>query len=128
MHELLRVVDPLVATSGLPVATASTNLLILALLCSAVWISVVHAVHRAIWLLVVQSVALAGVALVTALVSGVTEIYLSVLVTLVVKAVLVPLVLGRVLRRSVADDAGRMYLGRRTVFIVALALALFSFG
>jgi hydrogenase-4 component E len=127
MHDVARTVLPAVAL-GFPAATATTNLLILALLGSAVWIAVVDAVHRAVWLLIVQSVALAGVALVTALVSGVGEIYLSVLVTLVVKAVLVPFVLVRVLRRSVADDAGRMYLGRRGVFILALALALFSFG
>ncbi len=42
---------------------------------------------------------------------------------------LVPLALVRVVRRSAAaGDAGRMYLGRRNVFILALALVLFSYG
>lgn len=129
MRDLLRSLVPWSTTPGFHVATATFDVLILALLVSAVLIAVVDGVDRAVWLLVLQSVSLAAVALVTAISSGVGEIYLSVVVTLVVKAVLVPLALVRVVRRSAAaGDAGRMYLGRRNVFILALALVLFSYG
>lgn len=129
MRDLLRSLVPWSTTPGFHVATAPFDVLILALLVSAVLIAVVDGVNRAVWLLVLQSVSLAAVALVTAISSGVGEIYLSVVVTLVVKAVLVPLALVRVVRRSAAaGDAGRMYLGRRNVFILALALVLFSYG
>lgn len=116
------------ASPGLRVAAAPFDALILVLLASAVLIAVVNAVDRAIWLLVLQSISLAGVALATAIASGVSEIYLSVVVTLLVKAVLVPLALASVMRRSQAGDAGRMYLGRRNVFILALTLVLFAYG
>jgi hydrogenase-4 component E len=102
--------------------------LTLALVASAVLITVVDEPHRAVWLLVVQSMALAGVALAAAVVSHTAEIYLSVALTLAVKAVLVPAILLWVLSRTATLDAGPMYLGRRNVFVVALALALAAYA
>jgi hydrogenase-4 component E len=123
MHDLLHGGLPRVAAAARPAAVAlPLNALILILLATAILIAIAPTTARAIGLLVTQSVALAAVALLTAIASGAAEIYLSVAATLVVKALLVPLILRRVLRRSGARDAGPMYLGRRPVFILALAL------
>lgn len=104
------------------------NVLILVLIGTALLIVGTPTPVRAIGLLALQSVALAGIALVVAVLSGTREIYLSVLITVAVKGVLVPLVLWRVGRRvGTRDDAG-MYLGPRTATILALGLVLLAYA
>jgi hydrogenase-4 component E len=104
------------------------DLLILVLLATAVLIVGTRTPRRAIALLAAQSTALAGIALVVAVLSGTREIYLSVVITLAVKAVLVPLILLRVGRRAGAQDDAAMYLGARTATILALGLVLLAYG
>jgi hydrogenase-4 component E len=104
------------------------NVLTLVLLGTAVLIVGTREPRRAIALLAGQSTALAGIALVVAVMSGTREIYLSVLATLAVKAVLVPLILLRVLRSAGTRDDAAMYLGPRPATILALGLVLLAYG
>jgi hydrogenase-4 component E len=104
------------------------NVLTLVLLATAVLIVGAREPRRAIALLATQSTALAGIALVVAVMSGTREIYLSVLATLAVKAVLVPLTLLRVLRSAGTRDDAAMYLGPRPAAILALGLVLLAYG
>jgi hydrogenase-4 component E len=104
------------------------NVLTLVLLATAVLIVGCKEPRRAIALLATQSTALAGIALVVAVMSGAREVYLSVLATLAVKAVLVPLILLRVLRSTGTQDNAAMYLGARSATIVALGLILLAYG
>src|SRR5690242_10574544 len=103
----------MIATATAPVGVGAglLNVLTLVLLATAVLIVGTREPRRAIALLATQSTALAGIALVVAVMSGTREIYLSVLATLAVKAVLVPLTLLRVLRSTGTRDDAAMYLG-----------------
>lgn len=104
------------------------NVLTLLLLATAVLIVGAREPRRAIALLAAQSTSLAGIALVVAVLSGTREVYLSVLVTLAVKVMLVPLTLLWVLRRVGNRDDAAMYLGGRTATILALGLVLLAYG
>ena len=131
MHS--RVVTPVLAAGTLvtwPKGTAGQilDVLTLILLGSAVLIVGTRTPSRAIALLAAQAATLAGIGVVVAVLSGSREIYVSVVVTLAVKAVLVPLILLWVSRRAGARDAAAMYLGPRTATIVALGLVLLAYG
>jgi hydrogenase-4 component E len=131
MHS--RVLTPLLAGSALatwPKGAAGQilDVLTLILLATAVLIVGTRTPRRAIALLATQSATLAGIAVVVAVLSGAREIYISVVITLAIKAVLVPLVLLQVSRRSGARDAAAMYLGPRTATIAALGLVLLAYG
>jgi hydrogenase-4 component E len=78
--------------------------------------------------LVLQSTILAAIAIVVAIVSGTPEIYVSVVATLAVKAVLVPFMLFRVLRLVGAGETAKMYLGARNATVLALGLVLLAYG
>lgn len=100
----------------------------LVLLISAALIAVVNAPRHAVWLLVIQSIVLVGVAVEVAMVSHTAGIYLSVAVTVVVKTLLVPGILLQVVKRTKAWDAGPMYLGRRNVLVLAVGLMLAAYA
>jgi hydrogenase-4 component E len=104
------------------------DLLSLVLLGTAVLIVATPSPRRAVTWLVLQSVALAGIALVVALVTGTPEMLASVVITLAVKAVIVPLVLRQVLRRAGIDDDAAMYFGPRLATICALGLIVLAYG
>jgi hydrogenase-4 component E len=131
MHDLLT--PPLIAAGVLATwpkgpAGEILDVLTLILLGSAVLIVSAPSPRRAIVLLAAQSAALAGVAVVVAVLSGSREIYLSVALTLAIKGIVLPLVLLQVSRVAGARDASAMYLGRRTATIAALGLVLLAYG
>jgi hydrogenase-4 component E len=100
----------------------------LVLLGTAVLIVATPSPRRAVIWLVLQSIALAGIALVVGLVTNMPEMLASVAITLAVKAVLVPLVLSQVLKRAGVNDDAAMYLGPRLATICALALIVLAYG
>jgi hydrogenase-4 component E len=104
------------------------DLLVLALLASAILIVAARTPGHAIALFAAQSSALAGIALVVAILSGQREIYLSVLVTIAVKVVMVPLLLLQVASRAGTKDSAAMYLGARPATILAIGLVLLAYG
>jgi hydrogenase-4 component E len=104
------------------------DLLVLALLASAILIVAARTPGHAIALFAAQSSALAGIALVVAILSGQREIYLSVLVTIAVKVVMVPLLLLQVASRAGTKDNAAMYLGARPATILAIGLVLLAYG
>ncbi|MDB5059958.1 MAG: energy-converting Ni,Fe-hydrogenase subunit HyfE [Chloroflexi bacterium] len=121
-----KIVDNVVVAHG--AAGGLLNILILLLLTSAILIVGIRTAERAIALLVLQSTILAAIATVVAVVSGTAEIYVSVVATLAVKAVLVPFMLFRVLRRVGSVETARMYLGARNATVVALGLVLLAYA
>lgn len=125
---LLGAATPSLALRPRGAAGEILDLLILILLASAVLIVGAHSPRRAIALLAVQSSALAAIALVVAILSGTREIYLSVAITVAVKAVLVPLLLLQVGRRAGPRGEAAMYLGARTATILAIGLVLLAYA
>jgi hydrogenase-4 component E len=115
-------------THPVGIGGAVLNLLILALLATAILIVTAPTPRRAAALLASQSVALAGIALVVAIMSGTREIYLSVAITVAVKAVLLPVLLLRVGSQAGSRDNTAMYLGERTATILAIGLILLAYG
>jgi hydrogenase-4 component E len=104
------------------------DLLSLVLLGTAVLIVATPSPRRAVIWLALQSIALASIAMVVAIATGTPEMFASVAITLVVKALIVPLVLSQVLRRAGVRDDATMYLGPRTATIAALGLIVLAYG
>ena len=127
---LLPCMPPILTLTSRPqgLGGAVLALLILALLATAILIVSAPTARRAAALLACQSGALAGIALVAAILSGTREIYLSVAITVAIKVVLVPVLLLRVGSRVGSRDTSAMYLGERTATILAIGLILLAYG
>jgi hydrogenase-4 component E len=131
MHSLsllAAIAGPALATWPKGAGGQVLDVLTLILLASAVMIVSARTPRRAIALLAAQSLALAGIAVVVAVISGSREIYVSVAITIAVKTVLVPLIMLWVAERADTRDDAAMYLGPRTATIAALALVLLGYA
>jgi hydrogenase-4 component E len=129
LHFVRLGIDNATSTLAMRPAGASgkiLDMLILVLLASAVLIVGARTPRHAIALLILQSSALASIALVVAVLSGTREIYLSVAITVLVKAVLVPVLLLRVGNLVGSPHDAAMYLGSRTSTILAIGLVLLA--
>ncbi len=81
-----------------------------------------RSIGRAIWLLAVQSVLLALAAFVVGLSTGSPDLVEGGLLTLGVKGIAVPLILGRILRRSPVRVERHPYLPARGSLVVAILI------
>lgn len=81
-----------------------------------------RSIGRAIWLLAAQAVLLAAAALVVGLATGASHLVVGAALTLVSKAIAVPLILGRILRESPVRAERHPYVGPRASLIVAIAV------
>lgn len=90
-----------------------------------------HATRKTSFLLalyVAQSVLVAGLFLVSAVTFGGTYLYVIAIVTLLTKAVLIPILFSRLLRRVFAKGASDTYLNTPVTLSVLVLIALFSFS
>jgi hydrogenase-4 component E len=97
------------------------------LLASTGLLVVNHRLKRAIVLLAFQSLLLASIALLAAILSGIDHLYLAVALTLLIKVLLVSFVLGMVLRSAkTAVESGIM--GRGLSLSICVGLVLISYS
>lgn len=87
-----------------------------------VLIAATRSIGRAIWLLAVQGALLAAAALAVGLATGTIHIVVGGLLTLATKAIVVPLILGRVLRHSPVRVERHPFLGPRASLIIAIVI------
>lgn len=85
-------------------------------------IAATRSIGRAIWLMAVQSMLLAGAALSIGLATGTTHLVLGAFLTLATKGVAVPLILGRILRGSPVRVERHPFLGPRASLVVAILI------
>lgn len=97
------------------------------LLASTGLLVVNHRLERTIVLLAFQSLLLASIALIAAILSGVDHIYLAVVLTLLIKVLLVSVVLGMVLR-SAKNKVESGVMGRGLSLSICVGLVLVSYS
>jgi hydrogenase-4 component E len=81
-----------------------------------------RSIGRAIWLVAAQSVLLAGAALTVGLATGAGHLVIGAALTLATKAIVVPLILGRILRTSPVRTERHPYVGPRASLVIAIAI------
>lgn len=81
-----------------------------------------RSIGRAIWLVAAQSVLLAAAALTVGLATGAGHLVIGAALTFATKAIVVPLILGRILRTSPVRTERHPYVGPRTSLVIAIAV------
>lgn len=81
-----------------------------------------RSIGRSIWLLGAQSVLLGAAALVVGFSTGSAHLVAGGILTCAVKGIVVPLVLGRILRESPVRIERRPFLGPRTTLVIAILI------
>lgn len=111
----MTLVDPVTASSLLDACAAGIVII-------GVLVAGTRSIGRAIWLLALQSVLLAAAALGVGLATGTDHLVAGSALTLAVKGIAVPLILGRILRQSPIRVERHPYLGPRASLVVAVAI------
>lgn len=107
--------------------TGLLTVIVWLLLASTGLLVVNHRLERTIVLLAFQSLLLASIALIAAILSGVDHIYLAVVLTLLIKVLLVSVVLGMVLR-SAKNKVESGVMGRGLSLSICVGLVLVSYS
>lgn len=81
-----------------------------------------RSIGRSIWLVAIQSAFTGGAALAVGLATGAGHLLIGGMLAIIVKGLVVPLVLGSILRRSAVRRERHAPLGRRTSLIAAVAI------
>ena len=81
-----------------------------------------RSIGRAVWLVAVQATLLAVAALAVGIATGSAHLVIGSVLTFATRGVVVPLILGRVLRRSPVRVERNPYLGPRASMVVAIAI------
>jgi hydrogenase-4 component E len=87
-----------------------------------VLIAATRSIGRAIWLVAVQGALLALAALAVGLATGTTHLVVGSLLTLATKAIVVPLILGRILRQSPVRTERHPFVGPRASLLIAIVI------
>jgi hydrogenase-4 component E len=111
----MTLLDPIAASRLLDACAAGIVIV-------GVLIAGTRSIGRAIWLLAVQSVLLAAAALGVGVATGTEHLVAGSALTLGVKGIAVPLILGRILRQSPVRVERHPYLGPRASLVVAVAI------
>jgi hydrogenase-4 component E len=107
--------DPQLATEVVEVCAAGTVLL-------GVLLTVTRSIGRSIWMVGLQSGLVALGALVVGMATGVGHLAAGGLIGIGVKGIVVPLVLGAILRRSTVRQERHLLVGPRVTFGLAVAI------
>ncbi|MHB1418902.1 MAG: hydrogenase [Bacillota bacterium] len=78
-------------------------------------------------LAVVQAVLLVGVAVILGKATGIKEMYLAALLTLVIKAVVIPLILANVVQKVGISREIKSYVNLKMSYLIAVALVIVSY-
>lgn len=89
-------------------------------------VAATRSIGRSIWLVGVQSMLTGLAAVVVGLGTGAGHLLVGGLLAIVVKGVVVPLVLGSILRRSSVRRERHMFLGRRGSLVAAVAIVFIA--
>jgi hydrogenase-4 component E len=87
-----------------------------------VLIAATRSIGRAIWLVAVQGALLALAALAVGLATGTSHLVVGSLLTLATKAIVVPLILGRILRQSPVRTERHPFVGPRASLLIAIVI------
>jgi len=87
-----------------------------------VLIAATRSIGRAIWLVAVQGALLALAALAVGLATGTSHLVVGSLLTLATKAIVVPLILGRILRHSPVRTERHPFVGPRASLLIAIVI------
>ncbi|ADY54496.1 hydrogenase, membrane subunit 2-like protein [Syntrophobotulus glycolicus DSM 8271] len=104
-----------------------SNLMITLVLCTCFMILVARFLDTVIAIIVAQAVLLAGLSLSLGYVTGIHEMYFAALLTLAVKAGLIPFILARVIKKVGISKDIKSYLNRKTSLILAGALVIVAY-
>ncbi len=104
------------------------NSLIILTLATSFFIAGVRRLDTAIKAVAGQAVLLAGVTAVLAGVTGVNEIYIAALLTVMIKAGVIPFILGRVVGRIGACREVKSYVNMKMSFLVCAALVIIAYS
>lgn len=85
-----------------------------------------RSIGRSIWLVALQSALAGGAAVAAGLASGAVDVALGGLVAIGVKGILMPLVLGSILRRSTVRRERQLLLDRRLLLLAAVAIVFIA--
>ena len=107
--------DPLAAARVLDACSAGVVVV-------GVLVAGTRSIGRAIWLVAVQATLLALAALAIGLATGAGHLIVGALLTFATRGVAVPLLLGRILRRSPVRVERNPYLGPRASFVAAIVI------
>jgi hydrogenase-4 component E len=91
-----------------------------------VLVAATRSIGRAIWLVAAQSILTGAAALVVGLATGAGHLLAGGLLAIAVKGVVVPLVLGTVLRRSAVRRERHLFLGRQASIVAAVAIVFIA--
>jgi hydrogenase-4 component E len=103
-------------------ARAAVDACAAAIVVLGVLVAATRSIGRAIWLVAAQSMLTGAAALIVGLAMGAGHLLAGGLLAIVVKGIVVPLVLGTVLRRSAVRRERHLFLGRQASIIAAVAI------
>ncbi len=109
------ILDPRSASEFVDVCAAGIVVL-------GVWLATTRSIGRAIWLVAIQSALTGAAALSVGLATGAGHLVIGGMLAIGVKGVVVPLVLGSILRQSAVRRERHPLLGPRVSFIAAVAI------
>jgi hydrogenase-4 component E len=97
-----------------------------AIVAIGIGVAATRSIGRSIWLLAVQSMVTGVAAIVVGLATGAGHLLVGGLLAIAVKGLVVPLVLGSILRRSAVRRERHLLLGRRGSLVAAVAIVFIA--